>query len=143
MAAFSVPPPHNEPIRGYAPGSAERAALVERLDAMAKERIETPLVIGGRRVTTSTAPLSAPHRHSHVLADVHHAEPEHVTAAIDAAMEASRAWATTPFEDRAAIFLRAADLLAGTWRDTLNAATMLGQSKTVFQAEIDAACELI
>jgi 1-pyrroline-5-carboxylate dehydrogenase len=142
--AAGVPPPRNEPIRDYAPGSPERAALTERLAAMGKERIEAPMVIGGRRVTgDDTFTVAMPHRHSHVLADVHAAGPRHVTDAIDTALAGAQQWAATEFEDRAAIFLRAAELLAGPWRDTLNAATMLGQSKTVFQAEIDAACELI
>ena len=140
----SVPPPRNEPILGYAPGSPERASLAERLSSMAKERIEAPMVIGGDRVTgDSTFPVAAPHRHQHVLADVHAAGPDNVTAAIDASLAVARDWAATSFEDRAAIFLRAAELLAGPHRDTINAATMLGQSKSVFQSEIDAACELI
>ena len=142
--AASVPPPRNEPIRDYAPGSRERAALTERLAAMSKERIEAPMVIGGSRVTgDDTFTVAMPHRHEHVLADVHAAGPGHVTDAVDTALDVAPDWAATSFEDRAAIFLRAAELLAGPWRDTLNAATMLGQSKTVFQAEIDAACELI
>ena len=142
--AVRVPPPRNEPIRDYAPGSGERASLTERLAAMAKERMDAPMVVAGRRVTSGELfPVAAPHRHSHVLADVHGARPEHVTAAVDAALEAGPDWAATSFEDRAAVFLRAAELLAGPWRDTINAATMLGQSKTVYQAEIDAACEFI
>ncbi|MBA2528512.1 MAG: aldehyde dehydrogenase family protein, partial [Euzebyales bacterium] len=141
---FRVPPAVNEPVRGYAPGSPERVAVCERLAAMSKERVEAPMVIGGRRIHgSSTFPAVAPHRHDHVLADVAAAEPEHVTAAIDAALEARAAWAALPWTQRASVFLRAAELLAGPWRDTLNAATMLGQSKTVYQAEIDAACELI
>ena len=142
--AVSVPPPRNEPVRDYAPGSAERTSLSDRLAALAKERIEAPMVIGGERVTGDTTfEVAAPHRHSHVLADVHAAGRDHVTSAIDAALNTAHDWAATPFEDRAAIFLRAAELLAGPWRDTINASTMLGQSKSVFQAEIDAACELI
>jgi 1-pyrroline-5-carboxylate dehydrogenase len=141
---FSVPPPANEPIRGYAPGSPERAALADRLASMAKERIEAPMVIGGRVTSgASTFEVTAPHRHELVLADVHAAGAEHVHQAIEAADRAAREWAATPWQDRAAIFLKAADLIAGAWRDTLNAATILGQSKSVFQAEIDAACELI
>ena len=140
----SVPTPHNEPIRDYAPGSGERASLTDRLAAMSKERIEAPMVIGGRRVSgDETFPVAMPHRHDQELADVHAAGPQHVTEAIDTALDAAADWAATSWEDRAAIFLRAAELLAGPWRDTLNAATMLGQSRTVFQAEIDAACELI
>ena len=142
--AVHVPPAFNEPIRDYAPGSAERASLSDRLATLAKDRIEAPMVIGGERVTgDSTFPVAAPHRHQHILADVHAAGPEHVTQAIDSSLGVAAEWAATPFEDRAAIFLRAAALLAGPWRDTINASTMLGQSKSVFQAEIDAACELI
>ncbi len=142
--AVHVPPVRNEPVRDYAPGSAERASLTERLATLSKDRIEAPMVIAGRRVTGSTTfEVAAPHRHRHVLADVHAATPDHVNDAITAAMAVSHEWASTSFEDRAAIFLRAAELLAGPWRDTINGATMLGQSKSVFQAEIDAACELI
>ena len=142
--AANFPTPRNEPIRDYAPGSPERASLADRVAEMSKERIEAPMVIAGRRVTGSeTFPVAMPHRHDHVLADVHAAEPAHVTQAIDTALDVAAEWAATSFEERAAIFLRAAELLAGPWRDTLNAATMLGQSKTVYQAEIDAACELI
>ena len=142
--AAHVPRAVNEPVRDYAPGSGERAALSECLAALAKDRIEAPMVIGGERVTGDTTfEVAAPHRHQHVLADVHAADPQHVTRAIDSALGAAAEWAATPFEDRAAIFLRAAELLAGPWRDRVNASTMLGQSKSVYQAEIDAACELI
>jgi 1-pyrroline-5-carboxylate dehydrogenase len=141
---FDVPVPANEPIRGYAPGSAERASLEHRLKSMATERLEAPMVIGGERVTSSTRfEVRAPHRHEQVLADVHGAEHEHVERAIDAALGAAHDWAALPQEERAAVFLRAAELIAGPHRDTLNAATMHGQSKSVFQAEIDAACELV
>jgi 1-pyrroline-5-carboxylate dehydrogenase len=141
---FSVPEPRSEPVLGYAPGSAERARLSERLGAMAKERIEVPMVVAGERVTTdSTFPVSAPHRRDQVLADVAATDERTVGRAIDAALAAARDWAALPWTERASVFLRAADLLAGAWRDTLNAATILGQSKSVFQAEIDAACELI
>jgi 1-pyrroline-5-carboxylate dehydrogenase len=139
-----VPPPVNDPIRSYAPGSAERASLKARLDAMAGERIEVPLIIGGEEVKTSdVAQAVMPHDHGHVLADWHRASKEHVLQAIEAAAEARHEWARWPWEERAAVFLKAAELLATSWRDTLNAATMLGQSKTAFQAEIDAACELV
>jgi 1-pyrroline-5-carboxylate dehydrogenase len=139
-----VPPPVNEPVRTYAPGSPERAALKERLVSMASERIEIPIVIGGKEYRSGeTAQAVMPHAHKHVLADWHKATKEHVLLAVDAAREAQREWANWPWEDRAAVFLRAAELLATTWRATLNAATMLGQSKTAFQAEIDSACELI
>ena len=139
-----VPVPVNEPVRGYAPGSPERAAMKERLTSMAGERIDIPVIIGGREIRTGdTARAVMPHRHKHVLADWHRASPKHVGQAIDAARRARAEWANWAWEDRAAVFLRAADMLATGWRPTVNAATMLGQSKTAFQAEIDAACELI
>jgi len=139
-----VPPPVNEPVKSYAPGSPERAALKSRLASMQKERVDIPLVIGGREVRTgNTAQSVMPHEHSHVLGDWHKATPQHVHQAIDAARAARLEWANWAWEDRAAVFLKAAELLATTWRSTLNAATMLGQSKTAYQAEIDAACELI
>jgi 1-pyrroline-5-carboxylate dehydrogenase len=139
-----VPAPVNEPIKGYAPASAEKKALKERLKQMAKERVEIPLIIGGREIRTGeTAQSVMPHDHRHVLADWHKASPKHVEKAIAAAREARTEWSNWAWEDRAAVFLKAAELLATTWRATLNAATMLGQSKTVFQAEIDSACELI
>ena len=139
-----VPPPVNEPVRGYAPGSPEKAALKERLASMAGERIEIPIIVGGREIRTGDLSQSVmPHNHRHVLADWHRASPEIVQQAIAAAKQASVEWANWSWEDRAAVFLRAAELLTTTWRQTVNAATMLGQSKTVFQAEIDAACELI
>ena len=140
---FRPPKPLNEPVKDYAPGSPEREELRRRLDQMQNERIEAPLVIGGEDITTGeTAEAVMPHRKSHVLADVQQGGSKEVQRAIDAAGEAWRDWSRLPWEDRAAIFLRAAELLAGPWRATLNAATMLGQSKTAHQAEIDAACEL-
>jgi 1-pyrroline-5-carboxylate dehydrogenase len=143
-AVRRVPPPVNEPVRSYAPGSPERAEVKRRLNEMAAERIEIPLIIGGREIRTgTTANAVMPHDHQHVLAEWHKAGPEEIRQAVDAAREAHREWANWPWEDRAAVFLRAAELLATTWRSTLNAATMLGQSKTAHQAEIDAACELI
>jgi 1-pyrroline-5-carboxylate dehydrogenase len=147
-AAFAgvrrVPPPVNEPTRSYSPGSPERAELKARLKTMAAEKIEIPLVIGGKEIRTGRIEKSVmPHNHQHVLAEYHKAGPEHVQQAIDAATAARREWSSWPWEDRAAVILRAAELLATTWRSTINAATMLGQSKTVFQSEIDAACEMI
>jgi 1-pyrroline-5-carboxylate dehydrogenase len=140
----TVPPPQNEPNLTYPPGSPERAELKTRLAAMAAERIDIPVIIGGREIRTGrTAHAVMPHRHAHVLADWHKATAESVHDAVKAAAAARREWANWPWEDRAAVFLRAAELLTTTWRQTVNAATMLGQSKTVFQAEIDAACELI
>ena len=142
--ARRVPPPLNEPNLTYAPGSAERAELKAKLKAMAGQKIDIPLVIGGKEIRTgNTAHAVMPHRHSHVLADWHKAGRKEVEQAIAAATEARHEWANWPWEDRAAVFLRAAELLTTTWRQTLNAATMLGQSKTAFQAEIDAASELI
>ncbi|GMU65941.1 MAG: 1-pyrroline-5-carboxylate dehydrogenase [Acidobacteriota bacterium] len=139
-----IPTPVNEPVRAYAPGSAERASLKRRLAEMAAETIEIPLVIGGREIRTgNTLKQLAPHEHGRVLAVCHQAGPQEVEAAVAAAGEAWREWSEMPWEARAAVFLKAADLLAGPWRDTVNAATMLGQSKNVFQAEIDAAAELI
>jgi len=139
-----VPPPVNEPVKSYAPGSPEKAELKARLSAMAGERIDIPLIIGGEEVRTGdTTTAVMPHDHRHVLADWHRASREHVERAISAAHAAHREWSSWPWEDRAAVFLKAAELLATTWRATLNAATMLGQSKTVFQAEIDAACETV
>ena len=139
-----VPLAVNEPVRSYAPGSSEKAALKERLASMASERIEIPVIIGGKEYRSGeVAHAVMPHSHQHVLADWHKATDEHVRLAVDAAREAQREWANWPWEDRAAVFLRAAELLSTTWRATLNAATMLGQSKTAYQAEIDSACELI
>ncbi|HEX9189278.1 MAG TPA: aldehyde dehydrogenase family protein, partial [Vicinamibacteria bacterium] len=121
-----VPPPLNEPVKAYAPGSTERAELKARLAAMAKERVEIPLVIGGKEERSGeTAKAVMPHDHGHVLADWHKASREHVRKAVAAAAEARREWSRWPWEDRAAVFLRAAELLATTWRATLNAATML------------------
>ncbi|HEX3160294.1 MAG TPA: L-glutamate gamma-semialdehyde dehydrogenase [Gemmatimonadaceae bacterium] len=139
-----VPPPANETVRTYAPGSAEREALKQRLASMAGERVDIPLIIGGQDVRTGdTAQAVMPHDHRHVLADWQRATADDVTRAIAAAAEAQREWANWPWEDRAAVFLKAAELLTTTWRSTLNAATMLGQSKSAYQAEIDAAVELI
>jgi 1-pyrroline-5-carboxylate dehydrogenase len=138
-----VPPPFNEPVRDYAPGSADRAGLKARLAAMQGECPEVPLVIGGKEVRTGdVVNATAPHKHRHVIAKWHRARAEDVHAAIAAAKAARRDWAAWRWEDRAAVLLKAAELLATSWRTTLNAATMLGQSKTAFQAEIDAGCEL-
>jgi 1-pyrroline-5-carboxylate dehydrogenase len=141
---FRVPEPYNEPIRGYAPGSPERASLEQRIASMSKERVEAPCFIDGEEVRTGdTFVVRAPHRHDLELAEAHAAGREDLQRAVDTAVAAQHDWAAMRFEDRAAIFLRAADLLAGEWRDTLNAATILGQSKSAYQSEIDAACELI
>ncbi|HEY7729864.1 MAG TPA: L-glutamate gamma-semialdehyde dehydrogenase [Gaiellaceae bacterium] len=141
---FRPPPAVNEPVREYAPGSPERAELQERLRQLQGERISIPMVIGGKDVESgNTFEAVTPHRREHVLADVHRGGPEHVEQAIAAAREARHDWSRTPWHERATVFLRAAELLAGPWRSTLNAATMLNQSKTAYQAEIDAACEVI
>ncbi|HEV7786364.1 MAG TPA: aldehyde dehydrogenase family protein, partial [Thermoanaerobaculia bacterium] len=142
-ALFHVPAPTNEPLRSYAPGSAEREPLEKRLKAMLAEEIEIPLVIGGEEIRTGdTAKAVCPHDHGHVLATYHQAGAVEVERAAKAAKAAWREWSETAWEDRAAVFLKAADLLAGPWRDVLNGATMLNQSKSVFQAEIDAAAEM-
>jgi 1-pyrroline-5-carboxylate dehydrogenase len=141
---FRPPTPTNEPVKGYEPGSPERESLRVRLEQMRGERVEIPLVIGGEDVTTGQKRDAVmPHDKDHVLADVHQGSAPQVERAIAAAGDAWHDWSRVPWEERAAVFLRAAELLAGPWRDTLNAATMLGQSKTAHQAEIDAACELV
>jgi 1-pyrroline-5-carboxylate dehydrogenase len=144
-AQFAVPEPRNEPARGYAPGTAERDSLRRRLAELAGERADLTMTIGGRERMGGGSAIEVvqPHRHRHVLGVTHNATNEDAAAAVAAAKKAAPFWRDLPFTERAAVFLRAADLLAGPWRDTLNAATMLGQSKTAVQAEIDAACELI
>src|SRR2546427_2958228 len=139
-----IPTPVNEPILSYVPGSAERADLKRALKEMSGQPVEIPIVIGGREIRTGrTASVAMPHCHQHILATVHQAGPAEIEAAIAAAREAWRDWSAWPFERRAAVFLKAADLLATRLRAVVNAATMLGQSKTAHQAEIDAACELV
>jgi 1-pyrroline-5-carboxylate dehydrogenase len=139
-----VPPPVNEPIKSYAPGSPERASLKARLKSMAAETVDMPLIIGGKEIRTGdTATSVMPHDHAHVLGTYHKATEQHVVHAIEAAAAARAEWSGWAFEDRAAVILKAAELLTTTWRDTINGATMLGQSKTAFQAEIDAAAELV
>ena len=139
-----IPEPANEAVRGYAPGSPERARIEAELDRQLGQQVEVPLVIGGEKVTTgNTANMVMPHRHSHVTGVFHQAGEAEVSRALAAAEAARPGWAAMPFEDRAAIFLRAARLLQEDFRDRLNVSTMLGQSKTVHQAEIDAACELV
>ncbi len=139
-----VPAPVNEPVRSYAPGSAQRQSLKNRLRSMLDERPEIPLIIGGKEVRTGrTVEAVSPHDHGLVLATFHQAGATEVQQAVEASQKAWKEWSEWPWEDRAAVFLKAAELLAGPWRDTVNAATILNQSKTVVQAEIDAACELI
>lgn len=143
-AQFQTPPPINEPVRDYAPGSADRQNLLNRLHEMKQADVQIPAFIGGEEVHTGKSrTIHPPHERQHTLGTVHYGGADDVRRAIEAATEARHDWARMPWTDRAAIFLRAAELLAGPWRDTLNAATMLGQSKNVYQAEIDAACELI
>ena len=143
-AIVKIPAPRNEPILGYGPGSAERSGLRLRLAAMRGEGFDIPLVIGGREVRTgATGEIRAPHETALKLGQYHKGAAPEAAAAIDSCLAAREGWARMPWEARAAVFLKAADLLAGPWRDTVNAATMLGQSKNAFQSEIDAACELI
>jgi 1-pyrroline-5-carboxylate dehydrogenase len=146
MDAITQPPtPTNEPIRTYAPGTAERDSLTKRVAELAGERAEITLTVGGTQRMGGGRPFDViqPHRHAAVLGTGAQATNADVEAAVGAALTAAPGWRDLPFDERAAVFLRAADLLSTTWRDTLNAATMLGQSKTVQQAEIDSACELI
>lgn len=144
-AVTAVPVPANEKVLGYAPGSSERAELEATLKKMAGEPRELTMTIGGEQRLGSGEPLDvvAPHDRHHVLGTLRNGTHEDARAAVDAAAAAAADWRAMPFDDRAAILLKAADLLSGPWRATLNAATMLGQSKTAYQAEIDSACELI
>ena len=144
-AIYKVPVPVNEPVKAYAPNSAERANLLAKYKEMYNQnQIDVPMYIGDKEVRTNDKrKMSPPHDHKHVLGFYNHGEAKHVTDAINAALAARQAWADLPWEHRAAIFLKAADLLAGPYRDKMNAATMLAQSKNSMQAEIDAACELI
>ena len=143
-AIFQLPKPINEPILSYAPGSAERAALKRAL-ANAKSSVkDIPMIIGGQEVRTGNLKsVNPPHEHKHVLAQFHQGDAGHVEQAINSALHAKKDWESLSWDQRAAIFLKAADLLAGPYRPIINAATMLGQSKNAYQAEIDSACELI
>ena len=144
-AITDVPMPVNEPVHDYAPHSPERTRLTEALDALTATAIDLPHVIGGahRMGSGERIDVVQPHRHAAVLGTLTNAGHADATAAVDAAIAAKNAWAATPFDERAAVFLRAADLLSGPWRERIAAATMLGQSKTAYQAEIDAPCELV
>ena len=140
---FKVPTPYNEPIKSYAPGAPERAELQAKLKELQSQKIEIPLIIGGKEIKTgNTAKLRVPHDHSIDLGVYHKAGEKEVNMAIEAALEARKSWSEMPWEHRVTIFQKAADLLAGPWRATLNAATMIGQSKSAYQAEIDAVAEL-
>ncbi len=142
-AYYQVTMPNNEPVNSYAVGTAERESLKAELARQSAVQVEIPVIIGGKEIYTgNTKTVTMPHDHHHVLATFHMAGEEELKAAVKAAMEAKKAWEELPWEHRAAIFLKAADLLTGPWRDKVNAATMLGQSKTAYQAEIDSACEL-
>jgi 1-pyrroline-5-carboxylate dehydrogenase len=139
-----VPRPENDPNLSYAPGTAARAELKARLTTMAAETVDIPIIIGGKEIRTGvTEKVVMPHKHGHVLGNFHKATGEHVQLAAEAAVKARKEWSSWSFDDRAAVFLRAAELLTTTWRSTVVASTMLGQSKTAFQAEIDAASELV
>ncbi len=142
--SFRVPAPVNEPIHSYAPGTPERAELKAALERIGGQQVEIPVIIGGETVHTGkTHEIRSPHDHEHLLGVWHEAGAAEARNAIANTVEARREWASWPWEDRAAVFLKAADLLAETWRSTLNATTMLGQSKNAFQSEIDAACEIV
>lgn len=143
-AYFKVPEPANEPVKTYLPGSSEKEELKKKLGELKSQKVEVPLIIGGEEIKTgNTAEMIIPHNKKHVLGVYHKAGKKEVETAIEAALEARKEWAAMPWEHRVSIFLKMADLLAGPWRSTINAATMLGQSKVVHQAEIDSACELI
>ncbi|MCH7903516.1 MAG: L-glutamate gamma-semialdehyde dehydrogenase [Armatimonadetes bacterium] len=140
---FRYPVPANEPIKSYAPGSPERASLKAKLAELKSHQADIPMVINGEDVRTgNTVSIHPPHETAHTLGHYHKGDKSHVTAAIDAALQARESWGDTPWQERAAIFLRAAELIATKYRDDINATTMLCQSKNVFQAEVDAACEL-
>ncbi|MEM6717884.1 MAG: L-glutamate gamma-semialdehyde dehydrogenase [Bacteroidota bacterium] len=141
---FQVPTAINEPVKSYAPGSPERAAVIAQYEAYYTGHVDVPMYIGSDEVRTGNRkPMSPPHDHKHIVGNYHVAEKGHATEAIEAALEARKKWAQLTWEQRAAIFLKAAELIAGPYRAKINAATMIAQSKTVHQAEIDAACELI
>ncbi len=141
---FHVPNAVNEPVKSYAPNSPEKAAVLAAYKKMWNETIDVPMYIGSEQVRTGTTQtMSAPHDHQHIVGTYHVAEKKHIESAIAAALEARKTWSQMPWEHRAAIFLKAAELIAGPYRARINAATMIAQSKTIFQAEIDASCELI
>lgn len=141
---FNVPIAVNEPVKSYAPGSPEREAVLKAYKEMINTTVDVPMYINGKDVTTgNTRTMSPPHDHKHIVGTYHLAEKKHVEEAISTALEARKTWANMPWEQRAGIFLKAAELIAGPYRAKINAATMIAQSKTIHQAEIDSACELI
>lgn len=141
---FQVPAAVNEPIKSYAPGTPEREEVLNTYKSMYASYVEVPLYIGNQQVKSGdTKPINPPHDHQHEVGVYHNAKKEHVDQAIEAALDAKQAWADLPWEQRAAVFLKAAELIAGPYRQKLNAATMIGQSKNIFQAEIDSACEIV
>lgn len=141
---FNVPIAVNEPVKSYAPGSPERKEVLEAYKSMFNSKVEVPLYINGEDIKTdNTRTMSPPHDHKHILGEYHLAEKKHVDEAISTALEARKEWSQMPWEQRAGIFLKAAELVAGPYRAKINAATMLAQSKTIYQAEIDSACELV
>jgi 1-pyrroline-5-carboxylate dehydrogenase len=144
-AVTQVPTPINEPVRSFAPGTAERTGLEAVLKQMAAERVELTMTIGGEERMGGGEPIDVvqPHRKDAVLGTVHNATADDARGAVEAARTAAPEWRRMSYDDRAAIFLKAAELLSGPWRNTLAAATMLGQSKTCYQAEIDTPCELV
>ncbi len=143
-AIYKFPKPENEPVKSYAPGSTERKELKEKLEELKSQTIDIPLIIGGKEIRTgNTGKVVMPHNHNHVLATYHKAGTEEVKAAINSALEARKKWSEMPWIERASINMKIAELLATKYRSLINAATMLGQSKNPFQAEIDAACETI
>lgn len=141
---FQVPTAYNEPVLSYAPGSPEREEVLKQYKSFYNDKVEVPLYIGSEEIKTgNTKPLSPPHDHKHVIGNYHLAEKSHVEKAISNCLEAREAWANLTWEQRCAIFLKAADLIAGPYRQKMNAATMLAQSKNIYQAEIDSACEIV
>ena len=141
---YKVPKAVNEPVKSYAPGSPERDELISTYKKMYAENVDIPFYIGGKEIRTgNTVDINPPHDHKHKVGQFHLAERSHIEEAVESVLKAREKWAATPWQDRAAIFLKAAELLAGPYRARMNAATMIGQSKNVFQAEIDSACEMI
>ncbi|SEA39553.1 L-glutamate gamma-semialdehyde dehydrogenase [Psychroflexus halocasei] len=141
---FQVPPAINEPIKSYAPGTPERESVLKKYKELYNQKTEVPLYIGSKEIKTgNTGSIRPPHDHQHEVGVYHKAEKTHIEEAIKSSLEARQKWANLPWEQRAAVFLKAADLIAGPYRDKMNASTMIGQSKTIFQAEIDSACEIV